>query len=142
MAALPYEKKLDEAVTAAEKDKKTLTDERAKVEAQIAEIDSRIDTINQFIARATGRTFATNARRGRRSGSGGATRTRTTMSEGDRESAALQFIAGNREGVTAKAVADHLGVSPATATKTVNTLLESGRIVSEGERRARRLRTA
>lgn len=137
MAALAYERKLDEAVAEAEKDKKKLTDERAKVEAQIAEIDSRIDTINTFIARATGRSFASNGRRQRRSGG---TRTRSTMSEEERLSAAADFVNANPQGVTGKDVADHLGVSAATAAKAVNALLGSGRIKDNGqERRARRL---
>ena len=61
------------------------------------------------------------------------------MSEDEREGAAMEFITSNPEGVNAKQVAEHVGVSTATMTKTINTLLESGRIRSEGERRARKL---
>ena len=67
------------------------------------------------------------------------TRTRSTMSEEEREGAAMEFIAANPEGVNAKQVAEQVGVSTATMTKTINSLLESGRIRSEGERRARKL---
>jgi transposase len=70
------------------------------------------------------------------------TRTRTTMSESEREAAAFEFIQSSPDGVTAKAVSEHIGVSPQTGTKVVNALLESGRIRSEGERRARRLLAA
>lgn len=66
-------------------------------------------------------------------------RSRSTMSEEERTAAILEYLGDQPEGMTGKAVADHIGVSTQTADKTIRALIEAGQIRSQGERRQRRL---
>jgi hypothetical protein len=57
----------------------------------------------------------------------------------DRAGQVLEIVRANPAGVNGKQIADQLGVSNATATKAINSLLETGRIRAEGARRNRKL---
>jgi Fic family protein len=57
----------------------------------------------------------------------------------ERADQVLEIVRAHPQGVNGKQIAEELGVSNATATKAINTLLESGQIRAEGERRARKL---
>jgi hypothetical protein len=66
-------------------------------------------------------------------------RTRTSMSSDDRASAILELVQANPGQHSYKSLADALGVSPATATKAAQELMEQGKLTSQGQRRAFRL---
>jgi DNA-binding MarR family transcriptional regulator len=59
----------------------------------------------------------------------------------DREQAVLDFIRDNPE-TTGQAAAEAIGVPSATATKSINQMIEDGRLEATGQRRARKLSTA
>jgi CRP-like cAMP-binding protein len=73
-----------------------------------------------------------------------ARRTRTTLSEDERTAAILEFVnAAGAEGTTNADIGNHLGISAATVAKTVDAMIESGAITTNGKtRRARRLLAA
>src|SRR3954469_15270083 len=50
----------------------------------------------------------------------------------EREQQVLELVASSGDGLNGKDIADRLGVSTATATKTINALLERGAIRAEG----------
>ncbi|HSH61235.1 MAG TPA: MarR family transcriptional regulator [Acidimicrobiales bacterium] len=57
----------------------------------------------------------------------------------DREQQVLDLVRSNGDGLNGKEIAERLGVSTATATKTINALLERRLIRAEGARRNRKL---
>lgn len=64
-----------------------------------------------------------------------ARRSTSGMSTEERQAAAAAFVnASGAEGVTGKAVADHLGVSPATIAKDLTELVDSGKIKHNGKK--------
>jgi DNA-binding IclR family transcriptional regulator len=69
-------------------------------------------------------------------------RFRSTMSQDERAAQILQMVTAQPGALGYKDLADSLGVSSATATKTAKALQESGRIRATGERRSLRLHPA
>jgi predicted HTH transcriptional regulator len=109
-----------------------ITEDEAKLSELRRERSNIARQIQAILSPLLGTTAApSTARRG------GSTGPRVDPAE--REAQALAIVQANPGGITAKGVADELGVSSATATKVVNSLLESNQIVSTGERRSRRL---
>ena len=117
------EAKLAEARRKDEAALRELRRERANIARQVQAI------LNPLLN--AGSAAPTTARRGGNTG--------PRVDPAEREAQALAVVNAHPDGITAKAVADELGVSAATATKAVNSLLESNQIVSQGERRSRRL---
>ena len=123
---------------------KELEERFEEVQAKLAPLRDEEREIAEALHRLTG-SYPTGFRPGLKTSATvtRGSRSRSNLSADEREQRILQLVnsAGN-EGVTGKQVAEEIGVSPATAAKSVNDLIDAGKIKSQGERRSRRLMPA